>query len=72
MIARRANKDRTCHRCGSSIVSGTVYYTIRERAVSHNEAMHAGTYYPERKVCVECAEKQRAAVAAAIASQSAE
>jgi hypothetical protein len=51
----RASADRKCiNRC--RIAAGDNYYKYRERALSHHEAMHAGTAYPTRTLCVACAE----------------
>lgn len=55
----RAKSERTC-RCGAKIAAGATYYGYRERALSHHEAMHAGTQYPKRILCHPCGEKRKA------------
>lgn len=56
----RAKSERTC-KCGAKIAKGATYYAYRERALSHHEALHAGTMYPKRILCMPCGEKRKAA-----------
>jgi ribosomal protein S27AE len=50
-----AKKDRHCSKCGGTIKAGEQYRQARERALSYNEAVHAGTMYPTRRICGRCA-----------------
>jgi hypothetical protein len=47
-------KQRNCVKCNKKIEKGEVFGKYRERALSYNEAMHAGTMYPHRNVCKDC------------------
>lgn len=49
-----ANADRKCSCCGDIIPNGSYFQQYREHALSHREAMHAGTYYPTRRRCASC------------------
>lgn len=50
-----ASKDRQCFKCPAVIRKGEKYQQRRERAVSSHEACHAGTLYPIRHICANCA-----------------
>lgn len=65
MIWRIAENTRTCGKCGRDIATGERYATFRERALSYREAANAGTLYPMRKRCAECA-SERGALALAV------
>ena len=52
-----ASCDRRCIQCRGTIRKGAYCQQYRERALSHREAMHAGTMYPVRHRCQDCASR---------------
>jgi len=56
-INATAIRDTKCQRCSRLIVKGERCAIFRERAISSHEASHAGSLYPKRRWCIDCAKR---------------